>query len=95
MPKVIPGGYKLAPMEPCKLPEDVASGFTEVVTPLVGADYVPVLYVGSQVVAGVNHMIICKQKITAHDTPEHLAEVVLNSAPTTGKWSLVSIEQIV
>ena len=40
-------------------------------------------------------MIICKQKIVAPNAPEHLVEVVINSAPTTGKWILVSIERMV
>lgn len=95
MVEVIPGGYVLAPMESCKLPQEVATGFTEVIGPMVGSDFVPVLYVGSQVVAGTNHMILCRQKPVVPNPPEHLVKIVLNSAPTTGTWSLVSLEQIV
>lgn len=94
MPNTIAGGYELAPMTPCDLPEEVATGYAEVMNSLVGADRTPVLYVGKQVVAGINHMIICKQTIVAPDAPEHLVKVVINCAPTTGKWSLVGIEQI-
>lgn len=89
------GGYELAPMEACGLPEEAAAGYSEVMKALVGADYTPVLYVGRQVVAGMNHMIICRQTIAVPGRPEHLVEVVINSAPTTGEWTLVSIERIV
>lgn len=95
MADVIPGGWKLAEMQPCNLPQEVATGYNQVVQSLVGADYTPVLYVGQQVVAGMNYMIICKQKIVVPDPPEHLVEVIINSAPTTGAWSLVRINQIV
>lgn len=94
MSNIAAGSYELAAMTPCDLPEDVASGYAEVMGTLVGADRIPVLYVGKQVVAGINHMILCKQTIVAPDAPEHLVKVVINCAPTTGKWSLVSIEQI-
>ena len=93
------GGYKLAPMEPCNLPEQVATGFAQVTEHWCGAGYTPVLYVGSQVVHGVNHMLICKQQIIVPDAPEHLVTMVLNQTPDeggiTGKWSIVGIEQIV
>ena len=93
------GGWELADMQPCPLPEEVATGFKEVTQNMVGAKYVPVLYVGKQVVHGVNHMLICKQTLAAQGAPEHLVKMVLNQAPEegslVGKWSVVSIEQIV
>lgn len=95
MPKVIPGGYELADMQACTLPEPVDAGFKEVVQHLKGVDYTPVLYIGQQVVAGMNYMIICRQKPVVLDPLEHLVEFVINRAHTTGDWSLVSIERIV
>lgn len=95
----IVGGWKLVEMQSCPLPEKVASGFTEVTQGLLGARYVPVLYVGTQVVHGINHMLICKQTIAAQDAPEHLVKMVLNQnldgGSLVGKWSLVSIERMV
>ena len=95
----IVGGWKLVEMQSCPLPEKIASGFTEVTTGMVGARYVPVLYVGAQVVHGVNHMFICKQTIAAQDAPEHLVRMVLNQnfddGSIVGKWSLLSVERIV
>ena len=95
----IQGGWELANMQACNLPEKVASGFGEVTQSMVGAKYLPVLYVGKQVVHGVNHMLICKQTLAAQGVPEHLVKMVLNQVPDesslVGKWSLVSVEQIV
>lgn len=93
------GEYKLAPMEACKLPEDVAAGFAQVTGSLCGADYTPALYVGSQVVNGVNHMLICKQRLAAQGAPEHLVKLELHQGlddgGKPGNWSVLSIEQIV
>ena len=88
------GVYSLDDMQPCILPGDVAVGFNQVVGNLPGAEYVPVLYVGQQAVAGINHMIICRQKIMASGVQDSLVEVVINHAVTTGTWSLVSISRI-
>lgn len=93
------GAYKLAPMEACPLPEKVATGFGQVTQTLVGAKYLPVLYVGEQVVHGLNHMLICRQTLVTKDAPEHLVKMVLNQnlddGSLVGKWTLVGIERIV
>lgn len=98
MSKVLYGGYALAPMEGCPPPEQVATGYGQVTETLVGAKYLPVLYVGSQIVHGTNHMIICKQTLAAKDAPEHLVVMVLNQncddGSIVGQWSVVSIERI-
>lgn len=95
----IAGGWKLVEMRSCPLPEKVASGFTEVTQGMVGARYIPVLYVATQVVHGVNHMLICKQTVAAQGAPEHVVKMVLNQnlddGSLVGKWSLLSVEQIV
>ena len=92
------GGWTLAPMEGCNLPQQVATGFSEVTQAMVGAKYVPVLYAGTQVVHGLNHMLICKQTLAAQGAPEHLVKMVLNQntddGSIVGKWSVVAIEQL-
>ncbi len=93
------GAYKLAHMEPCDLPQKLATGFGEVTQGLTGAQYVPVLYVGEQVVHGINHMLICRQTLSTKGTEEHLVKMVLNQdldgGSLVGKWTQVSIEKIV
>ncbi len=88
----IAGGWSLKEISN-KLPEEVEKGFKEVTQHLVGASYEPVLYVGSQVVAGINYMIICKQTLSDKDATEHLVKLVINNF--NGKWSIVSIDEIV
>ncbi len=93
------GDYKLAPMQGCPLPEQVGSGLPDLLKSLVGADYLPVLYVGEQVVHGINHMLICRQTLATQGAPEHLVKMVVNQnrddGTLVGRWTLVSIEQIV
>ncbi len=92
---MLTGGWTLAPMQACDLPQNVATGFTQVFGNLEGADYTPVLYCGTQVVNGTNHMIICRQNLVTLEKEEHLVKVVLNEAPNGGKWTMVLTEQII
>ncbi len=48
----------------CELPQEVASAFTKATTELVGASYEPLMYVATQVVAGSNHMLLCRQTLS-------------------------------
>lgn len=88
----IAGGWNLKEMS-SKLPTEVEKGFKEVTQHLVGASYETMLYVGSQVVAGINYMIICKQTLSDKDATEHLVKLVINVL--NEKWSIVSIDEIV
>ena len=93
------GGWKLEEMQDCPLPQKVATGFGGVTQGMIGATYVPVLYAGTQVVHGINHMLICKQTLAAQGAPEHLVKMVLNQnlddGSLVGKWTLLSVERIV
>ena len=87
------GGWNIDEMKGCNLPQKAQSAFTAVTGGLVGADYQPVLYVGSQVVNGVNYCILAKQTIITA-TPEYrLVKVIVNVSPS-GTPSLVSISGI-
>lgn len=92
---MLSGGWKLAPMEACDLPQNVATGFTQVFENGEGAHYTPVLYCGTQAVNGTNHMIICHQTLVTLDRDEHLVKVIINGSPNGEKWTLVLIEQII
>lgn len=92
---MLPGGWKLAPMSPCDLPQNVATGFTQLFGDVEGATYTPVLYCGTQVVNGVNHMIICRQTLVTLTEDEHLVKVIINESPNAEKWTLVLIDQII
>ncbi len=87
------GGWNFDDVKSCNLPQKVASAFTAVTGELVGADYMPVAYFGSQVANGTNYQIIALQTLltATHETRPVIVRV--NVAPD-GKASLVSISGI-
>lgn len=91
------GNWKLAEMKPCNLPQQVATGFAEAVSGLVGAAYIPVLYCGEQLVHGTNHMLICKQTLITSHPEEHLVKIILNQplpSDNEPEWKIILIETI-
>ena len=87
------GGWNIDEMKGCNLPQKAQSAFTAVTGGINGSDYQPLLYVGSQIVNGVNYCILAKQTIITA-TPEYrLVKVIVNVA-SNGTPSLVSISGI-
>lgn len=82
------------------LPEKVATGFGEVFQEIVGAQYTPLVYCGSQVVCGTNYMIICEQTLTTNPPEKHVVKVVIHESlpeegQIMGEFSLLYVETIV
>lgn len=71
------GGWQNVPHEAEALPEDAQAGFDKALEGLVGAEYVPVALMSTQVVAGMNYCILCQ-----------ITPVVPNATPN---WALVYI----
>ena len=71
------GGWENIPHEAGELPADAQAAFDKAVDGLVGAEYVPVALMSTQVVAGTNYCILCQ-----------VMPVVPNATPT---WALVYI----
>ena len=84
------GGWDIKEMKSCNLPQKVQSAFTAVTGELTGADYMPVLYVGSQVVHGVNYCVLALQTIITASPERRLVKMVIN-VDETGAAKLVSI----
>ena len=92
------GTWQLTDMEPCALPEKVASGFSSAFEDLRGATYTPVLYCGIQRVHGTNYMLICKQNLTVADQQQGLVKVILHEPLPTDEnqgWKVLTIDSIV
>lgn len=85
------GGWVVNPSY--ELPNEVETVFNAVMKQIAGAEYEPLIYCGSQVVKGINYMIICKQTLVTKDKDVHVVKVVLNTI--SGESSIVSIERIV
>ena len=87
------GGWNYDDLKVCNLPQKAQSAFTDVMGDLVGADYTPVLYVGSQPVNGTNYCVIALQtSVTAH--PEKRLMKLIINVDAAGKSSLVSVSVI-
>ncbi|MBR3504841.1 MAG: hypothetical protein IKO07_11470 [Clostridia bacterium] len=71
------GGWENVPHESVELPEDAQAAFDKALDGLVGAEYVPVALMSTQVVAGMNYCILCQ-----------ITPVVPDAAST---WALVYI----
>ena len=72
------GGWNIDEMKGVNLPQKVQSAFTEVTSGLVGAEYEPVLYVGSQLVNGTNYCIIALQTLVTRETTKQLVKMVIH-----------------
>lgn len=84
------GGWNIDEMKGCNLPQKAQSAFTAVTGELTGADYMPVLYVGSQVVNGVNYCILAMQTLITANPVNRLVKMIIN-VDTNGVAKLVSI----
>ena len=90
----IPGGWDIVDMPAGPIPEKVAAAFADATSSLMGAQYIPLLYCGEQVVRGINYMLICEQKIMASGAPKHIVQMTINVSES-GSSSIVSISQLV
>ncbi len=59
------------------LPDDVKAAFDVATAKLLGVDYVPVAYLGSQVVAGTNYAVLCKKTAVVPNAETTLAVLII------------------
>ena len=87
------GGYKLANHSATQLPQDLATATSYLFDgdgKILGATYKPIWYIGSQLVNGTNHLLICEQTKSTKDAVKRIVAVVINIS-TDGKASIVEI----
>ena len=87
------GGWNFDELKGCNLPQKAQSAFTDVTSKLVGADYEPVLYVGSQPVNGTNYCVIALQTSVTATPEKRLMKLIIN-VDAKGKSRLVSVSVI-
>ena len=86
------GGWKInEEMVECKLPEEIKIAFNEI--NIVGAKYVPVLYVGHQLVSGKNYMLICKQTLATQEQSQGVVQMTIYK-PLNGPAVITEIKPI-
>ena len=84
------GGWNLEDVKGTPLPQKVQSAFTTVTGELVGADYEPIAYLGSQVVNGTNYRLIAIQKLVIPSGEKRIVKMISHEA-IDGTASLVSV----
>ena len=87
------GGWNYDDVKSCALPQKAASAFIAVTSDLVGAEYQPVLYAGSQLVNGTNYCIFALQKAVTPSGEVRLMKLLINE-DTRGEYRLVSVSVI-
>ena len=88
----IAGGWSYVDFPAIELPEALQRGFDDNFG-LVGATYQPILYLGSQVVAGLNHLVLCKITMVTAMPVETFALVVVYE-DFAGSVSILSVSPI-
>lgn len=77
-----------------KMPQKAASAWSGAIDgKLVGASYKPLVYVGTQVVKGVNHIFIAEQTLVVATPERHIVLVTINEFD--GNYSLVGIDRVI
>ena len=84
------GGWNLEDVKATALPQKVQSAFTTVTGELIGADYEPIAYLGSQVVNGTNYRLIAIQKLVIPSGEKRIVKMIIHEA-IDGTASLVSV----
>lgn len=74
------------------MPQKVATAFSEKFGEIVGASYVPIAYLGEQLVNGKNHAILAEQTLIVNADVCNIVLIVMNEQ--AGEFSIVSIETI-
>ena len=73
--------------------KEVYSDYKKAMEGLVGVSYKPVAYLGSQVVAGTNYLILCRSRVVYPNAPYGWSLVTVNK-DLDGNVSLVGIETL-
>ena len=79
-------------IEHAELPSEVQDCFDEAIGSLLGVNYVPLLYVGSQVVKGMNYYILCEATAVYPGAVPYPALVCVNTFQDVNR--VVSIEPV-
>ncbi len=87
------GGWNLDEVKGTALPQKVQTDFTAVTSEIVGADYEPLAYLGSQQVNGTNYRILALQRLVVPDTEKKIVKMIIHEA-IDGSVRLVSVSRV-
>ena len=75
---MILGGWNLDEVKGCNLPQKVQTAFTAVTSELVGADYEPIAYLGSQQVNGTNYRILALMRTVTPNAEKKIVKMIIH-----------------
>ena len=87
------GGWDLDEVKGTALPQKVQTDFTAVTSELVGADYEPIAYLGSQQVNGTNYRILALQKLVTPDAGKRIVKMIIHEE-LDGSVRLLSVSGV-
>ena len=87
------GGWNIDDLKRTNLPQKATSAFTKFTDGLTGAEYEPLLFVGTQLVNGTNYCYIALQTIICANPMKRLVKLILNES-SDGKVKAVSVTRI-
>lgn len=74
------------------MPEKVATAVAKLSEQLVGAEYTPIAYLGSQLVNGINHAVLAEQLLITGKDTKNIVVLIFNEKGMD--CSLVNIERV-
>lgn len=77
------------------MPQKVATAVGKLNETLMGAEYDPIAYLGSQVVNGTNHAVLAEQTIVTGRDSKNIVMLIFNEKPNEMEATLVNIERVV
>ena len=87
------GGWNLDEVKGTALPQKVQTDFTAVTGELVGAEYEPIAYLGSQQVNGTNYRILALQRVVSLNSEKKFVKMIINEE-LDGSVRLVSVSGV-
>jgi hypothetical protein len=75
------------------MPQKIASAMGKLQEQLIGAEYKPIAYLGSQLVNGVNHAVLAEQTILSGKDTKNVVVLIFNEKGM--ECTLVNIERVV
>lgn len=77
------------------LPQKLATAFGSLNETMLGAEYKPIAYLGTQEVNGVNHAVLAEQTVLTGKDTKNIVVMIFNEKPNSMEVALVSIDRVV
>jgi hypothetical protein len=90
---MILGGWNLDDVKGTALPQKVQTAFTAVTSELVGAEYEPIAYLGSQQVNGMNYRILALMRPVTPNAEKRIVKMIIHEE-IDGSVRLVSVSGV-